>query len=129
MKEKKILVVDDEVQVRDSFKLVFDQAGYKTFLADSGEDALEVLDKNNIQVMYLDLNLSGMNGLELCRRIRKKQPMAIIYAVTGYTSLFELHDCREAGFDDYFTKPIGSPILTATAKDAFEKLERWKKKS
>ena len=129
MNEKKILVVDDEPQVRDSFKLVLDMAGYTTYLAESGEDALEVLDKNNIQVMYLDLNLPGMNGLELCRRVRKHQPIAIIYAVTGYTSLFELHDCREAGFDDYFTKPVGLKVLTATAKDAFEKLERWKKKS
>ena len=129
MNEKKILVVDDEEQVRDSFKLVFDQAGYITYLAESGEDALQVLDKNNIQVMYLDLNLPGINGLELCRRVRKDQPIAIINAVTGYTTLFELHECREAGFDDYFTKPVGLKVLTATAKDAFEKLERWKKKS
>ena len=129
MNEKKILVVDDEPQVRDSFKLVFDMAGYTTYLAESGEDALEVLDKNNIQVMYLDLNLPGMNGLELCRRVRKHQPIAIIYAVTGYTSLFELHDCREAGFDDYFTKPVELKVLTDTAQEAFNKLERWKKKS
>ena len=129
MNEKKILVVNDEPQVRDAFKLGFDKAGYTTCLAESGEDALEVLDKDNIQVMYLDLNLPGMNGLELCRRVRKDQPIAIIYAITGYTTLFELHDCREAGFDDYFTKPVGLEVFTATAKDAFEKLERWKKKS
>jgi len=129
MNEKKVLVVDDELQVRDSFKMVFDKAGYITYLAESGEEAVEILDKNNIQVMYLDLNLPGMNGLELCRKVRKTQPIAIIYGVTGYTSLFELHDCREAGFDDYFTKPVGLKILMDTAKDAFEKLERWKKKS
>jgi len=128
MNDKKILVVDDELQVRDSFKMVFDKAGYMTYLAESGEEAVKILDKKNIQVMYLDLNLPGMNGLELCSEVRKNQPIAIIYAVTGYTSLFELHDCREAGFDDYFTKPIGLKILTDTAKDAFEKLERWKKK-
>lgn len=128
MNEKKVLVVDDELQVRDSFKMVFDKAGYTTYLAESGEEAVKILDKNIIQVMYFDLNLPGMNGLELCRKVRKNQPMAIIYGVTGYTSLFELHDCREAGFDDYFTKPVGLKILTNTAKDAFEKLERWKKK-
>ena len=50
MTEKKILVVDDEPQIRDSFKAVFDKAGYDTYVAESGEEALEVLDENNIQV-------------------------------------------------------------------------------
>ena len=129
MNEKKILVVDDEAPVRDSYKLVFDKVGYTSYLAESGEEAMQMLGGNNIQVMYLDLNLPGMNGIEICRKVRKDQPMAIIYAVTGYSSLFELHECREAGFDDYFTKPMGVSMLTRTSKNAFEKLERWKKKT
>ncbi len=66
--------------------------------------------------------------MELCARIRKTLPMAIIHAITGYASLFELSECREAGFDDYFIKPISLKSLRQVTKDAFIKLERWKNK-
>ena len=96
--------------------------------ADSAETALEILKKEHIQVMFLDLNLPEMNGVELCRRIKKDQPMSLVFAVTGYSSFFELVDCREAGFDDYFKKPVDIKILIKAATDAFEKMERWKNK-
>jgi len=78
--------------------------------------------------MFLDLNLPGMNGVELCRKIRKDRPIAVIHAITGYASLFELTDCREAGFDDYFTKPADMEMLLTAAQNAFEKVDRWKKR-
>lgn len=53
--------------------------------------------------------------------------MAIPYAVTGYASSFEIHDCREAGFEDCFTKPVNLSVLLEAADHAFKKLERWKK--
>jgi len=86
------------------------------------------LSKEKLQVMFLDLNMPGMNGVELCRKIRHDFPMAIIHAMTGYSSLFELANCREAGFDDYFTKPVQLEQLIEAAEHAFRKLERWKKK-
>ncbi len=128
MSDKKVLVVDDEAPIRNAFKIAFERHGYKTQVVESGEEALELLEKDKIQVMYLDLRLPGMNGVDLCKQIRKHQPISIIYAITGYSSLFELRDCREVGFDDYFTKPIELNILLKTAEDAFEKLERWKKR-
>ena len=69
-----------------------------------------------------------MNGVELCQQLRKNRPMDIIYAVTGYSALFELADCREAGFDDYFQKPVVMKTLLKAAQDAFEKIDRWKKR-
>ena len=80
----------------------------------------------DFQVMFLDLNLPGMSGEDLCKQIRKEQPFAIIYAVTGYTSTFEKADCRKAGFDDHFSKPVELKSLYKAAEDAFEKIERWK---
>jgi CheY-like chemotaxis protein len=76
--------------------------------------------------MFLDLNLPNMNGIELCRQIKHDKPMAIVYALTGYASMFELADCREAGFDDYFTKPANMSALLKAAEDGFEKIKRWK---
>lgn len=128
MIEKKILVVDDEEIIREMLKEAFTKADYAVQIAGSGEEALKTLEADNIQVMFLDLKMGEMDGLELCRRIRKDRPLAFIFAMTGYSSLFDLVECREAGFDDYFIKPINLEIFFNTARDAFEKLNRWKKK-
>ncbi|MFO7752278.1 MAG: response regulator [Desulfobacteraceae bacterium] len=123
----KILVVDDERSVIKLMENVFRKQGYETRAAESAEEALSLLENEKIHVMFLDLNLPGMNGVELCREIRKQMPMALIYAITGYASLFELSDCREAGFDDYFKKPVQINTLIKTAEDAFKTLNRWKR--
>jgi CheY-like chemotaxis protein len=126
--EKKILVVDDELLIRKLFEEAFSSIGYTVRTAESGEDALKILDKESIHVIFLDLNMPGMNGMELCRRIRNLNPMAIIHAVTGYASLFEIHACREAGFDDYFIKPVALEELFKAAESAFDKFDRWRKR-
>ena len=81
--EKKILVVDDEEMLRTLFEDAFTSAGYTVRSAAGGEEALGILEKEDIHVMFLDLNMPGMNGIELCRRIRKMNAMAVIHAVTG----------------------------------------------
>jgi len=126
--EKRILIVDDEKMIRKMMNQAFSMEGYRVYEAESGEDALKLLANEKVQVMFLDLNLPGMDGIELCREIRKSFPLAVIYALTGYASLYELADCREAGFDDYFTKPASLDVLSRAAKEAFERLARWQKR-
>lgn len=126
MIDKKVLVVDDEAAIRDIVKQVLERGEYTVITAESAEKAIDVLRQDSIMVMFLDLKLPGMTGLELCELIRKQNPLAIIYALTGYTDLFGLLDCRKAGFDDFFAKPVGIELLLEAAKDAFKKLERWK---
>jgi len=128
MPDRYILVVDDELAILTALEKVFSRAGYRAYLAETAEEALGILEKENINVMFLDLNLPEMNGVELCRKIRKDRPIAVIHAITGYASLFELTDCREAGFDDYFTKPADMEMLLTAAQNAFEKVDRWKKR-
>lgn len=126
MSERTILVVDDETTILNMFKLAFTQKGYRVKTAASAEDALELLKTEKIHVMFLDLNLPGMSGIELCRTIKSQMPMAVLFALTGYASLFELSDCRDAGFDDYYKKPVSIAELIRSAELAFEKIERWK---
>src|SRR3989339_1379322 len=123
MSDKKILVVDDEKAIVSLLKQAFSRAGFEVRPAESAEEALKVLEQDDISVMFLDLNLPGMSGMDLCKRIKKDKPMAIVFAVTGYASLFELVDCREARFDDYFKKPVDVKILIKAANDAFERLD------
>jgi CheY-like chemotaxis protein len=127
MKDK-ILVVDDEMSIRSLFEEVLNEAGYDVHLAENGERALDILKQEEIGVIFLDLRLFGMNGIELCRNIRKTNPVSMIYAMTGWAALFEIEECREAGFDDYFTKPVSPETLSKAVEDAFEKLNRWKRR-
>lgn len=125
MDEKKILVVDDEVNILSMFRELFSDAGYTVFTAENAEKALDILKEHSIMVMFLDLKLPGMSGLDLCKYIRKNNRVGIIHAVTGYSNLFGLLECRGAGFDDFFLKPVDLDILLKAAQDAFEKLKRW----
>ncbi|MBF0523749.1 MAG: response regulator [Deltaproteobacteria bacterium] len=128
MNAKKMLIVDDEVQMRDVLNRYFTRLGYLVRSAENALQALDILKEDRCQVMLLDLNMPGMNGLELCRKIRRAFPIACIFAITGQSSLFELADCREAGFDDYFTKPFDFDQMSNAVEYAFGRLDRWKKK-
>lgn len=126
MLERKILVVDDEAALRELYTLIIPKEEYKVICAESAEEALEILSREKIYVMFLDLHLPGMDGVQLCKKIRKDEPFAYISAVTGYTSIFQLAECRDAGFDDYFAKPFKRDALIRVAAHAFERLGRWK---
>jgi DNA-binding NtrC family response regulator len=124
--EKKILVVDDEVSVLAMLKETLSMAGYEVRTAKNAEEALNILKTETIMVTFLDLRLPGMNGIDLCWKIREKDKISIVYAFTGYSTFYGLLECRAAGFDDFFVKPVPSELLLKAAKDAFEKLGRWK---
>jgi DNA-binding response OmpR family regulator len=124
----KILIVDDELSVRELFSGVFTDDGYDVIAAEDGNSALDILRRDNIDVIFLDLKLFGMNGIELCRQIRKTKPVSMIFAITGWGPLFEIEECREAGFDDYFEKPLDMEMLLGVVADSFKKLERWRKR-
>lgn len=124
--EKRILIVDDEVPILKMMTRAFTRAGYEIATAESAEEALELAKTYKYMVYFLDLNLPRMNGIDLCRTIRRDNPLSIIYAVTGFASTFEVFDCRKAGFEDYFTKPVEMKKLLDAADQAFKKLARWK---
>jgi DNA-binding response OmpR family regulator len=125
MDGKRILIVDDEVLILDTLKEAFGLAGYTVLTAESAEDALKILKDESIMVMFLDIKLPGMSGVELCKKIRIENQIGIIHAFTGYSNIYGLLECRAAGFDDFFIKPIKINILLKAAQEAFEKLERW----
>jgi len=125
---KKVIVVDDEPDIREMLEALFQTEGYQVHVFEDGETALPQIQMAGPCVLFFDLKLPSMSGLDLCREVRTFNSIAIIYAMTGYTSLFELSDCREAGFDDFFVKPISSSLFLRATKQAFEKLDRWSKK-
>ncbi len=123
MTERKILFVDDEELMREMLALAFQQFGYTVRTAEDAEKALEILREDKIQVMFLDLNMPGTNGINLCRKIREEFPASIIHALTGYKSLFQLSEFRQIGFDDYFKNPPDLEVLRSAAEEAFLKID------
>jgi len=125
---KRILVVDDEPSMLDFMETVLEDAGYEVFLADGADRALEIFSRQDVSIVFLDLRLFGVNGMELCRQMRQKKPLTILYAMTGWIGLFDVEECREAGFDDYFAKPLRIEAILKAVEEAFEKRDRWQLK-
>jgi len=125
MVEPKILLVDDEVEILAMLQEALSMRDYTVITAENAEKALEVLARESVMVMFLDLNLPGMSGIDLCRKILKDNQIAIINALTGYSNIYGLLECRGAGFDDFFIKPVSLKTLFKAVEDAFEKIDRW----
>ncbi len=122
MIEKKILVVDDEIAILKLFKKVLEMRGYVVSTAEDSEQALEILKNDASPLIFMDLHMPGMDGLELCRKIRSQNLTTNIFAVTGYASKYEFSACKNAGFNGYFTKPVDFNIIYETAEEIFDNL-------
>lgn len=124
-----ILIVDDDAALLGVFERLFINEGYEVCVAGDGEAALAYIKENQVDAAFLDLMLPGMNGLDLCRAIKQNNPITCCYAVTGHKTLFELAECREAGFEDYFEKPVRVSLLLDAARNATERIARWKSRA
>ncbi len=127
--KRHILVVDDEETIRSLFKSLFPEDVYDVHTVQDGLEALQLLKETAVNVIFLDLKLFGMDGITLCRQIRQTNPVAIIHAMTGWSVLYDLEECRSAGFDDYFVKPLDIDLIVSTVQESFQKLDRWRQKS
>lgn len=112
---KKILVVDDEKPISDIVKFNLTKEGYEVFTAYDGEEAIEQVEEVHPDLILLDLMLPKMDGLEVCREIRKKYDMPIIM-VTAKDSEIDKILGLELGADDYVTKPFSNRELVARVK-------------
>ena len=122
----KILFVDDEEAILRVLTKAFDRVGYEVHCATNGEEAMEIAKQEKIEVFFVDMQMPGMSGIELCNQIREKVIFYCMYAMTGHATLYDVRKCRVAGCDDYFKKPFDIQTLTKAADHAFEKLARWK---
>jgi two-component system KDP operon response regulator KdpE len=112
MKTAKILVVDDDPQLRRVMKAALTKQGYITADARSGEAALEKLREERYDLIILDRNMPGMGGIEACRSIREHSDIGIIMVTVRKTELEKI-EALDAGADDYITKPFSMPELLA----------------
>lgn len=121
---EKILVVDDEKEIADLVKLYLENEGFSVFVCYDGSSALRLIEAEELDLCMLDLMLPGVNGLELCRKIREKHnyPVIMLTAkgeetdkITGLTM----------GADDYITKPFLPLELVARVKAQLRRYTRY----
>ena len=123
MTKKKILVVEDEASIRSFIVINLERAGYEVCEADSGEVALELLRKEQgIGVALLDLMLPGIDGFELCRRIRSGGSKIGIIMLTARTQEVDRVTGLMTGADDYVTKPFSPTELIARIDALYRRL-------
>src|SRR3989339_270580 len=123
--QRTVFIVDDDDLVRKTLDKVLTKAGYSVVLSANGKETLEKLSQHEARVFILDLMMPQMSGVDLCRAIKKVQGAnCIVYALTGHADDFDLHECRQAGFDDYFVKPFRINMILKMVEQAFDKIQR-----
>ena len=117
----RVLVVDDEPQIRRVMRAILTGLGYYVADARSGEEALEKLAAEKFDLVLLDMNMPGMGGLEACREIRARWDVAVI-VLTVRNAEKDKVQALDAGADDYITKPFSMPELLARIRAALRRL-------
>jgi DNA-binding response OmpR family regulator len=126
--KKKILLIEDEVALLELTALQLEaKCGAEVLKAETADQALEILKVEQIFMVITDLKLGESSGVELCEKIREMNPVCFIIAITGHQSLFQLIECRSAGFDNYFIKPVDFDVLSETVESNWLTIERWLK--
>jgi len=112
---RNILLVDDDILMRRSLAFHLEQAGYQVRTAASAEDALEIVDQAPLDLVVLDINLPGMDGLDALREIKRRRDLPVIFLTARRRELDEVVGL-EIGADDYVTKPFDVSVLLAHIK-------------
>ncbi len=121
----RILVIEDEANIQELLKYNLEKNGYKVMVADNGTDGLEAAFENTPDLILLDLMLPGMDGLEVCRRLRmeKRTKKIPIFMLTSKSEELDKVLGLEIGADDYITKPFSIKELVARIRAAMRRLE------
>ncbi len=114
----RILVIDDETEIVRILQRSLAAHGYDVLTANSGEKALEVMEHARPDLLLLDLGLPGMDGLEVCKRIRAKSNLPPIIVVSVRDTEREKVQALDLGADDYISKPFGMNEVLARIRVA-----------
>jgi len=122
-----ILIVDDEEGIRKSLNAYFKMEGYSVETAASGEEAMEKLRASKFNIILMDINMPGMDGIETLQKIKSMDFSIQIIMMTAYSTFDKTMKSLEFGATDYILKPFDNlSELLYLVKISEERLERWK---
>ena len=119
--EQKVLIVDDEAHIRMLIEQTLEELedeGVEFLTAENGEIALEIIQRENPKLVFLDVMMPKMNGMEVCRRIKKELKLDNVFVVllTAKGQELDRQKGQEVGADVYMTKPFDPEVLLSKAK-------------
>jgi len=117
----RILIVEDDENIRKTMKNILQQKGYETDTAKSGQEAEQKAKTNFYNLALLDIKLPDMEGTQLLAKLHKNKPKMVKIMVTGYPSLENAMEALNQGADAYVTKPVKPAKLLALIKEKLEK--------
>lgn len=117
----KILLVEDEVRIADTLKFGLSEFGYKVITAHDGNAGLELFRSGIFDLVILDINLPGINGIELCKLIREKDAHTPVVMLTAMSTIEDKVLGYDAGADDYIIKPFEFKELVLKIRAIFRR--------
>ena len=105
-KKTSIMIVDDEEIIRESFLHWFEKLGHRVEAAASGLEALEKLEKSPFEVLFVDIKMPGMDGIEVLGKVKEEYPETIVVIITAYGSIETAVKAMKMGATDYLLKPF-----------------------
>lgn len=116
----KVLIIEDEAEILSFLKPELKYEGYEVDSAEDGRLGFEKLQSGNYDIVLLDIMLPGLNGIEICRRVRKFSNIPIIM-LTARDQVADIVTGLDTGADDYLTKPFSIEVLLARMRSALRK--------
>lgn len=102
----KLMIVDDELEIREMLSRHFRFQGYDVKTAQHGKEALEIISETKIDIVISDIRMPIMDGVDLCRKLRADYPMTRVIMITGYVTLENAMACMRQGADNCVFKPF-----------------------
>jgi len=128
MKNFSILIVDDEKNVVNLLDKMFKKQGYYTYCAYNGKEALDIIDRNQIDIIISDIRMPEIDGLSLLKKVKEIDPSIEFILITAFATLETAIEALRTGARDYITKPFNLEDITnaidkITKSDAEEDIE------
>ena len=124
----RFLLVDDEKEYIQTLSDRLQTRDLNSAVAYDGEEALTQIEKDEPDVMVLDLKMPGIDGMEVLRKVKKERPHVEVIILTGHGSEQDKNSAMELGAFAYLEKPVDIEVLTKTMKDAYEKINKGKER-
>ncbi|HKK94608.1 MAG TPA: sigma-54 dependent transcriptional regulator [Longimicrobiales bacterium] len=115
-----VLVVDDETSIRGAIRQILEYEGHDVAVAEDGMDALDHIETRRPDLIFLDVKMPGLDGLEVLSRIRENDPSALVVMISGHGTIETAVDATRAGAFDFLQKPLDSDRLLVTLRNALQ---------
>ncbi len=114
----RILVIDDENAIRDSLKMILEYVGYECLLAPSGQDGLTRVERDEPDLVFLDIKMPGMDGLEVLRKLREMDELLPVVIISGHGTVSTAVEATKLGAFDFLEKPFSEDRVKLSIRNA-----------